>query len=173
MGEKRKMRDMKTYVWILPYLGVIMCIVAMFAPAAYFENVIWNHQITIWIWGTFQDTFNSVVTVGIYSYPIQFVPSVVASALIILSILYIGVGLIRHRNDLKKGSINLAEYVIPAICIVSSLIFWMVGMEIAERNIYDISMWGRYIPGFGVIGLFIGACLIILGSVLTKYVKTP
>jgi len=86
--------------------------------------------------------------------------------------LYVSAGLIKRRNDLKEGRVKLPEYIIPAICIVSSLIFWMVGMEIAEGNIYDISMWGRYIPGFGVIGLFVGSFLIIIGSLLTKYNKT-
>lgn len=166
------MRDLKIYVWILPYLGVIMCIIALFTPAASFKNIIWNHEIIIWIWGYFQDTFNSTVSTGFYTYPIQLAPSITASTIIILSISYIGVGLIKHRNDLRKRSIKIPEYVIPAILIISITIFWMVGMEEAERNIYDLSMWSRYIPSFGLIGLFIGACLIIFGSLLIKYIKT-
>jgi hypothetical protein len=166
------MRDLKIYVWILPYLGVIICVIALFTPAAFFENIIWNHEIIIWIWGYFQDTLNSTVSTGFYTYPIQLAPSVIVSIIIILSISYIGVGLIKRRNDLKKGSINIFEYIIPAISIISFTIFWMVGMEEAEQAIYDISMWGRYVPSFGVIGLFIGAGLIIIGSLLTKYVKT-
>ena len=166
------MRDLKIYVWILPYLGVIICIIALFTPAAFFKNIIWNHEIIIWIWGYFQDTFNSTVSTGFYTYPIQLAPSVIVSIIIILSISYIGVGLIKRRNDLKKGSINIFEYIILAISIISFTIFWMVGMEKAEQAIYGISMWGRYVPSFGVIGLFIGAGLIIIGSLLTKYVKT-
>ena len=166
------MRDMKIYVCVLPYLGILMCVIALFTPAAYFENRIWNHEIIIWIWGYFQDTFNSTVSTGFFTYPIQLAPSVIISIIIVLSISYIGVGLIKHRNDLKKGSINILEYIIPAISIISIIVFWMVGMEKAEQAIYGISMWGRYVPGFGVIGLFIGACLIIIGSLLTKYVKT-
>jgi len=83
------------------------------------------------------------------------------------------IGLVKHRDNLKKGSINLPKYIIPAIFIISSTIFWMVMMEIAERNIYDLSMWDRYVPGFGVIGMFIGAGLIIFGSLITKFIKTP
>ena len=120
----------------------------------------------------FQDTFNTVVTAGFYENPIQFAPSFTATALIILSILYIGRGLIKRRKDLIKGEVKLPEYLVPSICIISSIIFWMVGMEIAERNIYSISMWSRYIPGFGIIGLLIGANLIIFGSILNKYLKT-
>ena len=166
------MRDLKSFAWIVPHLGLVMCLIALITPAAYFENIIWNHEIIKWMMGFFQNTFNSIVNVDFYEEAVQLVPSVIASSIVIISILIMAVGLVKHRNDLSKGSINLLNYIIPAICIISSTIFWMVMMEIAERNIYDLSMWGRYIPGFGVIGLFIGAGLIIFGSLITKFIRT-
>lgn len=165
------MRDLKDYIWFVPYIGLIMCSIALFTPAAFFENVIWNHEIIKWIMGFFQNTFNSVVNVGFYEESLQLVPSVIASSIVILSILIIAMGLIKRRNDLKKGSISLPKIIIPATCIISSAIYWMTMMEIAERSIYELSMWSRYVPGFGVIGLFIGADLIIFGSLLTKFIK--
>lgn len=162
---------MKKYIHIVLYIGILLCIIALFTPAAYFENVVWNHKIINWIWGLFQDTFNETVTGGFYNESLQLIPSIIASTLIVLSILIVGIGSIKYKNDLKKGSIKLFIYIIPAICILSSIIFWMVMMEIAEQEIYDISMWGRYVLGFGVIGLIIGASFIILGSLLIKYVK--
>ena len=166
------MRDLKRDVWIVPYLGLIMCSIALFTPAAFFENIIWNHEIIKWMMGFFQNTFNSIVNIGFYEEALQLVPSVIASSIVILSILIIGIGLSKHRNDLKEGSISLPNYIIPAIFIIGSTIFWIVMMEIAEWNIYDLSMWGRYVPGFGVIGLFIGAGLIIFGSLITKFIRT-
>jgi len=167
------MQNLKRNVWIISYLGIIMCSIAMLTPTAYFENVIWNHENIIWIWGFFQESLNSTVSEGFYTDLNQLVSSVIASSIIIACIFIIALGLVKHRDDLKKGSIDLTNYIIPAICIISSTIFWMVMMEIAERNIYDISMWDRYVPGFGVIGMFIGAGLIILGSLLTKFIKEP
>ena len=167
------MRYLKRDLWIIPYLGIITCSIAILTPTAFFENVIWNHEIINWIWGYFQETFNSTVTGGFYRDPIQLVPSVITSSIIFASILIMAIGLVKHRDNLKKGSINLPKYIIPAIFIISSTIFWMVMMEIAERNIYDLSMWDRYVPGFGVIGMFIGAGLIIFGSLITKFIKTP
>ena len=166
------MRDLKTYIWVGPYLGIILCSIALFAPAAFFENIIWNHEIINWIWGLFQDTFNSYVTNGFYEDPLQLIPSVITSSVILISILILCMGLVKHRDDLKKGSINLSTYIIPAVCIIISAIFWMVMMEIAERSIYDLSMWDRYVPSFGVIGLFIGAGLIIFGSLIIKFIRT-
>ena len=167
------MRDLKRFVWIIPYLGIITCSIAILTPTAFFENVIWNHEIINWIWGYFLDTFNSTVSGGFYSDPIQLVSSVITSSIIFASILIITLGLIKSRDNIKKGSINLSIYIIPAVSIIISTIFWMVMMETAERNIYDISMWGRYVPGFGVIGLFIGASLIIFGSLFTKFIRRP
>ena len=166
------MRDLKRDVWIIPYLGLIICSIALFTPAAFFENIIWNHEIIKWMMGFFQNTFNSIVNIGFYEESLQLVPSVISSSIVIFSILIITIGLIKSRDNIKKGSINLSLIIIPAICIISSTIFWMIMMEIAERNIYDLSMWGRYVPGFGVIGLFIGAGLIIFGSLITKFIGT-
>jgi hypothetical protein len=105
-----------------------MCSIALFTPAAFFENVIWNHEIIKWIMGFFQNSFNSVVNVGFYEESLQLVPSVIASSIVILSILIIAMGLIKRRNDLKKGSISLPKIIIPATCIISSAIYWMTMM---------------------------------------------
>ena len=41
-------------------------------------------------------------------------------------------------------------------------------MQLAESVIYNLSMWNRYIPNFGVIGMFLGSSLIICGFVLIR-----
>ena len=52
--------------------------------------------------------------------------------------------------------------------IILSMIVWMVIMEVGEFESYDISMWNRYVPIFGVVGMFLGAGLIIMGYFLIK-----
>jgi hypothetical protein len=163
------MRSIKNYFWIIPFLGVVMCIIALFAPAAYFENVIWNHEIINWIWGFYQDTFNSIITSGFYEESIQLLPSIIASSIIVGSIIASGIGLLRNRKNKKSGIVDLLVYILPALCIIIILFFWMVMMELAEQTIWGISMWQRYIPGFGIIGLFTGASLIIIGGLAIKY----
>jgi len=74
----------------------------------------------------------------------------------------------KHRNDLKKGIIKLTTSLIPAILTIISMITWMILMEIAELRLYDLSMWNRYLPSFGVLGMFLEAGLIISGSFLIK-----
>jgi hypothetical protein len=41
-------------------------------------------------------------------------------------------------------------------------------MEIAELQLYGISFWLRYLPYFGLIGMFLGAGIIICGFFLLK-----
>ena len=166
------MRELKAYIWVIPYLGLIICLVALFTPTAYFENVFWNHEIINWIWGFYQDTYNSIVTIAFYDEPIKILPSIILSTVIVISILVCGTCLIRDNKDIRKGLIKLVIYVGSALCVIASVILWMVMMEIAERTIWGISMWGRYIPSFGVIGLLLGSVTIIIGSLLIKYIKT-
>jgi len=45
------MRNLKRDVWIVPYLGIMTCSIAMLTPTAFFENVMWNHELINWIWG--------------------------------------------------------------------------------------------------------------------------
>jgi hypothetical protein len=34
------MDDIKRYIWMMPFVGVVICIIALFTPAAFFENQI-------------------------------------------------------------------------------------------------------------------------------------
>jgi hypothetical protein len=86
-----------------------------------------------------------------------------------VSIFISGIGLLKNRKTTKSGIVNLLVYILPALCIIIILICWMVMMEIVEQTIWGISMWQHYISGFGIIGLFTGASLIIIGSLLIKY----
>ncbi len=166
------MRNFKGYSWIIPILGNITCSIALFSPAAFFENIVWHHQITNWIWGYYSDKLNLTITSGFYTNPLQFFPSIISSLIICSSILMIFIGLIKDKSILKQGSFNFSKYILFGIVIITSTILWLMMMEFAEVQIYDLSMWSRYKPCFGVIGLFLGGALIILGSILTKFLTS-
>ena len=168
------MRDLKKSLWILPFVGVVVCTIALFTPAAFFENRDWNHTIFNWIWGYYYDRVNSIVYQRIivvnsfYSDPLQLLSSVIFSIIIIICIGIIGLSAYKHRKDFKNGIIKKKYSLIPALVIIISVITWMITMEIAELAIYDLSMWERYTPNFGVIGMFLGSILIISGFVLIR-----
>ena len=169
------MRDLKNYIWILPFVGVFTCIISLFTPAAFIENRYWDHIIIKWMWGYYHD--NRVFSIGgqgltvesrFYSDPLQLLSSVTFSLIIIVCIGIMGLSAYKHRNDFKNGIIKKKYSLFPALVIIISVIMWMIMMEIAELVIYDLSMWTRYTPNFGVIGMFIGTILIITGFVVIR-----
>ncbi len=103
-----------------------------------------------------------------YSDPLQLLSSVIFSIIIIICIGVIGLSAYKHRKDFKNGIILKKYSLIPALIIIISVITWMILMELAESVIYNLSMWNRYIPNFGVIRMFLGASLIICGFVLIR-----
>jgi len=56
-----------------------------------------------------------------------------------------------------------------SILVIIGTIIWMAGMEILSLS-YSIpfSFWGQVNPGFGVIGMFLGASLSIIGYGVSK-----
>ncbi|MFX1480827.1 MAG: hypothetical protein ACFFCI_22290 [Promethearchaeota archaeon] len=168
------MRDLKEYFWTIPIFGIIICIIAFLTPAAVFENPQWNHTIVRWIWGLYYDELISIydesvtIEIGFYDNPSQLLISIISSVIIIICIIIVSVPIYRQRTDLKNILTKPTTSLIPAILIIISMISWMIVMEIAEFEIYNLSMWNRYIPIFGVVGPFIGAGLIIIGYFINK-----
>jgi hypothetical protein len=162
------MKDIKNYFWLIPFIGGIICLIAFLTPTAIFENIIWNHSIHNWIWGYFYETLGLTSVSRFYNDPLQLISSVIASTIIITCIMIILALNIKNRNSLKKGIISSASSLVPAILIIITTATWMIMMEIAELQLYDLSMWGRYLPNFGLIGMFLGAGLIISGFLLLK-----
>ena len=168
------MIDIKLYFWMIPFVGVVICSIALFTPAAFFENQIWNHTIYVWIWGynvnKLVSVFDQSVSIDsqFYSHSLQLIPSLISSSIIIISIIIIAFSVYKHRKDFRDGKIKITQSLIPVILIIISTIIWMLSMEIAELSIYDLSMWDRYIPNFGVIGMFLGAGFIITGFIVIK-----
>ncbi|MFX1571593.1 MAG: hypothetical protein ACFFB0_02510 [Promethearchaeota archaeon] len=168
------MKELKNYLWLIPFIGVIICIIALLTPAAFFENRQYNHTIYRWIWGFYYDklisNFDQSVTIEsrFFDNPLQLISSAITSTIIIACVIITLLSAYKRRSDLKNGIIKAKTFLIPAILIILSMITWMTLMEIAELQLYDLSMWNRYFPSFGVIGMFLGAGLIIVGFFLVK-----
>lgn len=163
------MRHSKYYLWTTPYIGAIICLIAFFTPSAFFENIVWNHIIYNWMWGFYYERLPSgTITSRFYTNPLQLISSVLASIIIITCILIILILNYKSRNELKKGIIRPFTTILPSILIIITTLIWMIMMEIAELQLYSLSMWGRYFINFGVIGMFLGAGLTICGFFLIR-----
>ncbi len=163
------MRDLKNHLWTLPFIGIIICFTSLLTPTAFFENTFWNHLIYNWLWGYFYEKLPSDVVIRrFYNDPLQLFSSIFATIIIIVCLLIIITSFYKNRDKLKSGIINPFTSILPSIFIIIIMSIWMITMEIAELQLYGISFWLRYLPNFGLIGMFLGAGIIICGFLLIK-----
>ncbi len=160
------MVNLKNISWLFPLIGGIMLIIAFLTPAALQS---WN---LVWIWGvSLKNQRNFEITRDI----LRIIPSIVCSVLIIVGVIV----LLKSALKIRKNGLDLEEFkkacLKGGILPIIGIIVWMVMMELScsldlNINIYPFSssscfrFWGIYYhsPGFGVIGIFLGAAIPIV-----------
>ncbi|MFX0039020.1 MAG: hypothetical protein ACFFCY_14915 [Promethearchaeota archaeon] len=156
------MTDVRDYKWAFPLAGGIIALIAFLTPAAYLDTV--SGSMYIWMWGLF--------SVNLYGYggataftqdPGELIVSVLCSLLVLISIIVT----IAKGNSAKKYG-GESTWLAPSILMMIGTIAWIAGMEINGRIFYDFSLWSVVDPGFGVIGLFLGGILSIIGYGISK-----
>ena len=161
------MGEIKDYIWTLPLIGGILALGAFFAPAAYLEENL--DYIYIWIWAllsyqyydSWLDEFDRGVVFS--DNPDILNPSIICSVIIFLCIMVLIGTSFYYRKRMKNSKVNPIVWVGASLCILGSTIGWMVAIEIAMSSASLPSFWNIFNPGFGVIGMFIGSILPIIG----------
>ncbi len=72
------------------------------------------------------------------------------------------------RNDMKVGNISNSRGLTPSILIVISTIAWIISVEVFYMS-GGISFWAFTSPGFGIIGMFLGSAITIIGYAVSKH----
>ncbi|MFX1314319.1 MAG: hypothetical protein ACFE9T_00515 [Promethearchaeota archaeon] len=140
------MVNIKNFIWIFPVLGGILTIIALFFPAAYFE--ITNYP--VWMVGYNDET--------------GWLKSVADLALgIIIVLIIFGASIILVYTGIKsfKGEAATKLWSILASVIIILSVIWIVAIEGNEAF-----SWRVFNPGFGIIAPFIGACIVLVGTIL-------
>lgn len=169
------------YFFAFPYLGGILVVASFFFPVASFFNPNWfgDSSYSIWMWGLlgtviwkfhgtwYWDTEYSII---------PYIPMFIFGLICCLLIIFFAVKTVlaaRKIGDEEKflDDIKFVKY---SGVIIAITIIWMILVEIIY-NIYGFidyppvfSFWGQFNMQFGVIGIFLGASLPIIGFVLTK-----
>ena len=153
--------------WLLPIIGGLIALISLFTPTTYNYRsgvqlyYVWMNQLAIDIWPNLITPYLlrtdlSLVILSISLSVIIFVSTIV---------------LITSTNIFRKTSRSYQKlkwvWLLLAILIIGSTLIWIIYMEIFY-NISGASHWQNYRPHFGVIGPFIGAGLIIIGTFLVK-----
>lgn len=154
----------RKYLWILCVIGALLSIISIMTPTSYNDTAtplyyVWMTQIGIDADPISIYLLRQDLILVLISWILVF--SIISCSLITITLTNV---YIRNALNLKKLNWKL---LIMAVIIIGSTLFWIFMME-SFYNIYGYHHWiasgGGYSPYFGVIGPFIGASLIIIGS---------
>lgn len=161
MGER------KDYIWMAPLIGGILSLIAFFTPAAgvqagfeYFRVWMWG-LISFQIYDPFWDVYErqTLFTPN----PDIYIPSLICSISIFICALVLIITSASYPKRMKYNKENPTIWLGFSLPILGFTIAWIVIMEFVGSSSSGPSFWSFMIPGFGVIGLFIGVILSLIG----------
>jgi hypothetical protein len=167
------MLQRKNYFWIAPFLGGVLSLIALLTPAAYLS--MYNEEAYVWMWGLATVRYYDPDRFGYYMHT-QFIENVnllIISVICSIFIFILAVILIvsanlkrtgkKKFNDIKKGWYGLS------ILLITTTAAWMIIYEVFGYIETSQSWWTFMEPGFGVIGIFLGAMISIIGTAIANY----
>lgn len=184
------MGETKDYLWPLPSIGGIISIIAILCPAAYFnygnpDSFFGLKYVELWMWNltkSYIRGWSFGLGFGYHSGYIDIYLSTINFSLIFglvfsCIIIIISSFTIFYANQVRKRKVKPSKAIkfwfLSAIIMITSVIGWMLAQEFAIQqtstyNDIPFSFWTHFTPGFGVIGPFIAALLILINILLAK-----
>ena len=159
------------YFWIFPFTGSVIILFSFLTPAAYFIHQTPTYSTEFFRW-MLDFYLSHVYEYGINSYYMDLNTSLtgyisfICSGLIIFSAVFILINANKYRKGKEVSKVN---WLLSALLTISLGTFWMIMKEISTINSFHHSFWGLLSPRFGIIGIFLGAGLEILGFIIVKY----
>jgi len=173
--------EIKDYVWPLPSIGGIISIIAILFPAAYCFNA--SRHLELWMWNLINWSGDWHFGGGFFYYSGAFIHlnfnffSLINGLVFSCIIILISSLIIFYANQVRKRKVNPSKAIklwfLFAIIMITSVIGWILVQEfiIQQSSTYNdmpFSFWTHFTPGFGVIGPFIAALLILINILLAK-----
>ncbi len=165
------MVDFKKNIWIFPFIGGIITLISFLTPAACVIDRSPSLDIDFYLW-MINLYFSHRYEAGIHTVRIEFdtplislIPSIICSILIIILSIITIITANKYRKRVLDTKIT---WLVSAILTIIATVIWMIMMEISRRVLYGHEFWGLFNPSFGIIGLFLGAGLEIVGYIFSK-----
>ncbi len=165
------MIEIKKYIWILVFIGGLTTLISLLIPNAYYiyRSASFDTDFYLWIINLFFSyRYESGIPTTRIEFDIQlisFIPSIICSLLIMI----LGITTILTANNYRKGElIPKISWLVSAIVVIVATIIWMIMIEVSRWILYGHSFWGNISPGVGIIGLFLGAGLEIVGYIFLR-----
>lgn len=168
------MNDTRNYNWAFPFIGGILIIIGLLTPASYGSAL--GITENFWMWGLWSISYIGIGTIVDFTY---YAPEVLVPGIICTILLLIGSFKILSKSyNVRMGKANFEKshesWLGMGILFIVTAIIYIIGMQIGFGNYfrriygYDVSFWGFYSPGFGVIAPFLSGILSIIGYVISK-----
>ncbi|MFX1521886.1 MAG: zinc ribbon domain-containing protein [Promethearchaeota archaeon] len=165
------------YMWLFPAFSVFFMILALITPTAYFDimGVSW----TWWMWNM---TFMSASGLGsefVFIPEIDFIiPSLITTCVMIFIFIFlIALTLNTRKKKLDTRGFELTSIIIGILIIVIT-VYYLVALDFAfydglviEGTLFPAGYhyWEVFTPSFGVVGPFLTAIVLFIGSGAFRY----
>ena len=160
----------KSYIWILPLIGGLLTLRAIFTPAAYyFES---SGHLIFWMWGWYDrlGIWDYGMAKGFISDPLILNIGIICTVLIIVGASILIVNSILAPFIFKKGNrftkIVLWVWFLCGILLIIAPIFWMAMVQIFPPfspipvgSDPPLNFWSVFFPGWAVIAPIITGAL--------------
>ena len=154
----------RKYFWILNIVGGLITLIAILTPTSYNDYslpyyYVWMNQIGVDV----DPLAIYLLREDVFLVAISTILALIIFSSALLSITLTSISL---RNSLPFKKLQW-KMIILALLAIASTLFWIIMME-SFYNEAGYNHWvatgGGYSPCFGVIGPFIGAAFVVLGS---------
>jgi len=158
----------RKYLWILSLVGGIIIIISIFTPTSYNDTT----PTLYYVWMTQIGVDADPLTIYLLRTDLELVIISTILAVIIFSssLMVITLTSIYLRASLPYKKLQW-KMIILALLVIISTLYWIIMME-SFYNEYGFNHWvatgGGYSPFFGVIGPFIGASFVVVGSFVRR-----
>ena len=165
------MIEKKNYYWVPPLIGGILSLIALATPATYTNQM--GLDFYVWMWGLasislyhyYYGTFTDTTFTDNMS---LLIPSIICTLLVFIS----AVALIVFANMNRRGTAVQEvknKWYFSSILLIITTAGWMIVYEVVAQVETSFSWWENMDPGFGVIGIFIGAVISLIGTAVSSY----
>ena len=164
------MVDLKRNKWFFPFIGGIITLISFYTPAATFTYQSPSYSTEFYRW-MLDFYISHTYELGVHTTRMGLNTSLtgwiswISSFLILIFNIFI---IVSANKDRKGISVSRINWLVVALLTVILTIGWMVMKEITTLISFEHSFWGLLSPSFGIIGLYLGAGLEIIGFLLSK-----
>ena len=163
----------KNYFWIAPLLGGVLSLIALLTPATYLS--MYGEYFYVWMWGLVSiklyDPYDDIyyTDTQLTDNVRLLIPSIICSIFIfIFAVILIASANLNRTGKKEFNELKRSWYGLSFLSIITTAA-WMISYEIIIYIEISQSFWNVMDPGFGVIGIFLGALISIIGTIVANY----